>query len=61
MSTSTMNVARRCGLRLRRDGLGPGEVTHRQLYSEIDAAFRRWQAKQPSSVLRRLRKPEQLI
>jgi hypothetical protein len=46
---------------MRRDGLGPGEVTNRQLYSDIDAAFRRWQAKQPISILRRLRKPEQVI
>jgi hypothetical protein len=61
MSTSIANIARRCGFRLRRDGLAPGKVTERQLCREVDVAFQIWEAKQPQAALRRLRQPEKVI
>jgi hypothetical protein len=61
MSLSTVTVGRRCGLRLRPDGAGRGKATEKQLCREFDAAFRRWETRQPPTILKKLRQPEKVI
>ena len=45
MSTSAASIGCRCGIRLRKSGLGPGEVSNAQLQRDVDKGFRQWERK----------------
>jgi hypothetical protein len=61
MSTFAASIGRRCGIRLRKSGLGPGEVSNAKLQRDVDKGFRQWERRQSPSTLHRIRQPEHPI